>query len=195
MLANRCDRRNRAGEPQHPRGPSLILVTFYPQCRSGPTRTRARRHAPIRSRISSPARRVCPPAAVCSKVSHTNIYGEFGASSHRLFVLCCCPVRIGGPVLVYRCDGRSRAGGPQYLRRRSISATAWQQTGECGRGEAWRRTIADLLSGEESMPSNSRVIHSSPHLHLRRVWREQKILVRLKSLSGAHRRTRTCVPL
>ena len=37
-------------------------------------------------------------------------------------------------------------------------------------GEAWCRSVANLLSGLETMPSNDRVFESSLDQHLRRAW-------------------------
>ena len=117
--ANRCDRRNRPGGRQYPRGRSFILVTCYAQRGGRPARTRQGRHASVQSRVPSPARRACPPTVACSKVAHTNIYDEFSTRGERFF-LQSCPACICGPVLAYRGVRMNRVGAPKYPRARSL---------------------------------------------------------------------------
>ena len=70
-----------------------------------------------------------------------------------------------------------------------------QQPGENGGGEPWCRSPAGLFPGMEKIPSDSRVLESSPYQHLQRVRRDRQTLFRMKLLSEMHLRARTYVSL
>ena len=119
------DRNNRNHDSRN-----LIFDTFYPQGGSRPARTRKERRGSVRSRTSSPTWRAYSPTIAWSKVAHTDIYDDFGASGKRFFVQSCCPECICGPVLAYRCDSMKRRGWPRYLPGRNlIFRTSYRQEG------------------------------------------------------------------
>ena len=76
-----------------------------------------------------------------------------------------------------------------------LLATAGEQPSKDKKREAWCRTLANLSSGLESMPSNSRVLENRPYQHLQQLGHNRRTLFRMKLLSGAHLRSCTCVSL
>ena len=76
-----------------------------------------------------------------------------------------------------------------------LRTTPGRLTGEDKIRGAWCRTAANLVTGLEGMPSNSRVLESSPYQHLRRVWYGRQTLFRMKLSPGVHLRSRPRVSL
>ena len=82
-------------------------------------------------------------------------------------------------MLAYRHKRSNQVPDPHSPRRGTLISDTFDEksrnhTGEDKNEEARRRTVANLVSGLASAPTNDRVFTSSLHQHLRRAWRDGK---------------------
>ena len=156
---------------RYPRRGVLISDTFSEKRGSNLARTRMGRRGAVPPQISCPGYRTRPRRIVSSILTYASIHDGLGAIGNDISSIVVVQNAITEPHLAYRRRRRNQARRSRNHRRATLvldtsSEKAGYQTGEDKYGEARCRTVANLVSGLASTPSDNRVLRSTINQHL-----------------------------